>query len=75
MLHELGTERPYAASMPLTVEELELAPPQDGELLVRVAAAGLCHSDLSVVDGTRPGRCRWRWATRRQGSSRPSGRA
>ena len=54
MLHELGAERPYAASMPLTVEELELAPPQDGELLVRVAAAGLCHSDLSVVDGTRP---------------------
>ena len=39
---------------PLTIEELELAPPRAGELQLRVAAAGLCHSDLSVVDGTRP---------------------
>ena len=54
VLHEIGRERPYAASRPLAVEELELAPPQSGELLVRVGAAGLCHSDLSVVDGTRP---------------------
>lgn len=46
--------RPYAETRPLTIEELELAPPQAGELQLRVAAAGLCHSDLSVVDGTRP---------------------
>ena len=38
----------------MTIEDLELAPPQAGELQLRVAAAGLCHSDLSVVDGTRP---------------------
>ncbi len=43
----------YAESRPLTVTELELAPPGDGELLVRIEAAGLCHSDLSVVDGNR----------------------
>jgi Zn-dependent alcohol dehydrogenase len=39
---------------PLDVTELDLAPPGDGELLVRVRAAGLCHSDLSVIDGSRP---------------------
>jgi alcohol dehydrogenase len=36
------------------VTELELDPPGPGELLVRVRAAGLCHSDLSVIDGSRP---------------------
>jgi alcohol dehydrogenase len=54
VLRDLGAERPYEQSRPLSIEELELAPPGNGELLVRVAAAGLCHSDLSVVDGTRP---------------------
>ncbi|HWN23461.1 MAG TPA: alcohol dehydrogenase catalytic domain-containing protein, partial [Gaiellaceae bacterium] len=54
MLRELGRPRPYADSRPLEVEELELEAPRDGELLIRVGAAGLCHSDLSVVDGTRP---------------------
>ncbi|MFA9430792.1 alcohol dehydrogenase catalytic domain-containing protein [Egicoccus sp. AB-alg2] len=47
-------QRPYADSRPLEVLELDLAPPGPGELLVRVHAAGLCHSDLSVVDGNRP---------------------
>ena len=36
---------------PLEVCELELDPPRDGELLVRVAAAGVCHSDLHLADG------------------------
>ena len=36
---------------PLTVEELELEPPREGEVLVRVAAAGVCHSDLHLADG------------------------
>ncbi|MER6901918.1 alcohol dehydrogenase catalytic domain-containing protein, partial [Amycolatopsis sp. NPDC000740] len=39
---------------PLEIETLTLAPPGPGELLVRVRAAGLCHSDLSVIDGSRP---------------------
>jgi alcohol dehydrogenase len=34
--------------------EVELAPPGNGEVLVRVGAAGLCHSDLSVINGDRP---------------------
>lgn len=33
---------------------MELAPPGPGEICVRVLAAGLCHSDLSVIDGSRP---------------------
>lgn len=45
---------PYAQSRPLTIEEFELAPPGPDEVLVRIRAAGLCHSDLSVIDGNRP---------------------
>lgn len=54
VLREMGLPAPYAESRPLQVEELELAPPGPGELLVRIRAAGLCHSDLSVIDGSRP---------------------
>ena len=54
VLREMGLPRPYAESRPLEIVELDLAPPGPGELLVRVRAAGLCHSDLSVIDGTRP---------------------
>jgi alcohol dehydrogenase len=53
VLEEIGRPRPYARSTPLTVDDLDLAPPGHGELLVRIEAAGLCHSDLSVVDGNR----------------------
>ena len=53
VLERIGAPRPYAQSRPLTVTELDLAPPGPGELLVRVEAAGICHSDLSVVDGNR----------------------
>jgi alcohol dehydrogenase len=54
VLHETGRPRPYAESRPLLVEELELEMPGEGEVLVRIGAAGLCHSDLSVVNGDRP---------------------
>lgn len=47
-------DRPYGDTRPVEVVDLDLAPPGPGELLVRVEAAGLCHSDLSVVDGNRP---------------------
>jgi alcohol dehydrogenase len=53
VLEQIGLARPYRESQPLSVGDLELAPPGDGELLVRIEAAGLCHSDLSVVDGSR----------------------
>ncbi len=54
VLREMGAEAPYAESRPLEIVELELDPPGPGELLVEVRAAGLCHSDLSVIDGSRP---------------------
>lgn len=53
VLTEIGRPRPYSASRPIEIQELELDPPGPGELLVRVDAAGICHSDLSVVDGNR----------------------
>lgn len=53
VLDQIGLPRPYTASTPLAITELELAPPGDDELLVRIEAAGLCHSDLSVIDGNR----------------------
>ncbi len=54
VLEEMGRAPPYAQSKPLIIEELDLAPPGPGEVLVKIAAAGLCHSDLSVIDGNRP---------------------
>ena len=39
---------------PLAVEEVDLDGPGPGELLVRITAAGLCHSDLSAITGDRP---------------------
>lgn len=53
VLRQVGQPAPYALSQPLVIETLELAPPGPGELCVRVLAAGLCHSDLSVIDGSR----------------------
>jgi len=53
VLEEIGRLGPYAQSRPLSVCEIDLAGPQRGEVLVRVAAAGLCHSDLSVINGDR----------------------
>lgn len=54
VLETMGTPPPYALSRPLRIEEIELEPPGPGEVLVRIAAAGLCHSDLSVINGDRP---------------------
>lgn len=54
LLKKMGLPPPYAASRPLEIVDLDLAPPGRGEVLVRVKAAGLCHSDLSVIDGSRP---------------------
>ncbi len=54
VLREMGSPPPYAESQPLEIAELELDPPGPGELLIKVGAAGLCHSDLSVINGSRP---------------------
>ncbi|HET7731821.1 MAG TPA: zinc-dependent alcohol dehydrogenase family protein [Usitatibacter sp.] len=54
VLNQMGAPTPYAQSKPLAIEQLELASPGPGEVLVRMGAAGLCHSDLSVINGDRP---------------------
>jgi len=54
VLNEMGAALPYARSKPLRIEEVELEGPGQGEVLVRMGAAGLCHSDLSVINGDRP---------------------
>jgi alcohol dehydrogenase len=54
VLRALGAARPYADSRPLSVETARLDAPGPGEVLVAVRAAGLCHSDLSVINGDRP---------------------
>ena len=54
VLRAMGAAHPYAVSRPLAIEEVELAPPGSGEVLIKIAAAGLCHSDLSVINGDRP---------------------
>src|SRR3954469_15743505 len=54
VLYEMERPRPYAETRPLALEELDLEPSGPGEVLVEIAAAGLCHSDLSVINGTRP---------------------
>lgn len=54
VISETKMPRPYATSKPLSIKHVELAPPGPGEVLVKIRAAGLCHSDLSVINGDRP---------------------
>ena len=54
VLNAMGATSPYSVSKPLVIEEVELASPGVGEVLVKIGAAGLCHSDLSVINGDRP---------------------
>jgi len=54
VLNAIGAKAPYVESKPLTIEEIDLDPPGHGEVLVKIGAAGLCHSDLSVINGDRP---------------------
>lgn len=54
VMYEQGKPTPYVVSRPLVVEDVELDGPGPGEVLVQIAAAGLCHSDLSAIAGMRP---------------------
>ena len=54
VLYAMDAKPPFAESHPLSIEEIDLAPPGPGEILVKIGAAGLCHSDLSVINGDRP---------------------
>jgi alcohol dehydrogenase len=54
VLEKMGMAPPYAVSKPLTIATVDLARPGRNEVLIKIAAAGLCHSDLSVINGDRP---------------------
>lgn len=53
VLYESGKPRPYATSQPLVIETLDLDGPKASEVLVEIRAAGLCHSDMSTIEGIR----------------------
>ena len=53
LIRESGLNLPYAKSKPLVIVDIDLAPPKAGEVLVKIESAGICHSDLSVVNGSR----------------------
>src|ERR1700752_1258384 len=44
----------HGGGQPVAIEEVEIRDPGPGEVRVAIKAAGLCHSDLSVIDGTIP---------------------
>lgn len=53
VLRKIGNKRPYGKTKPLQIEEIEVDAPQRNEVLVKIKATGLCHSDLSVINGSR----------------------
>ncbi|MDJ0533584.1 MAG: S-(hydroxymethyl)glutathione dehydrogenase/class III alcohol dehydrogenase [Xenococcaceae cyanobacterium MO_207.B15] len=44
----------FAADKPLSIETVELAPPQPGEVLVEIKATGVCHTDAYTLSGADP---------------------
>lgn len=54
VLNAMGVPPPYSETKPISIETVDLEEPGPGEVLVKVAAAGLCHSDLSIINGSRP---------------------
>ncbi|HHP7229537.1 MAG TPA: S-(hydroxymethyl)glutathione dehydrogenase/class III alcohol dehydrogenase [Xenococcaceae cyanobacterium] len=44
----------FAANKPLSIETVELAPPQSGEVLVEIKATGVCHTDAYTLSGADP---------------------
>ena len=53
VLRQSGLPRPYASSKPLNIEEIDLEAPREGEVLIKIKAVGLCHSDLVAISGER----------------------
>src|SRR5579863_8115655 len=54
VVHGQSHSRPYAQSAPITIEDVEFDAPGPGDVVVRIVSAGLCHSDLSNLNGTIP---------------------
>ena len=54
ILESVGMAMPYSKTKPLSIKSAELDSPGPDEVLVKILAAGICHSDLSVINGDRP---------------------
>jgi D-arabinose 1-dehydrogenase-like Zn-dependent alcohol dehydrogenase len=54
MVDTMRAERFYAESKTIAVEDVPIPEPGPGEVLVKVAFCGICHSDLSLINGTFP---------------------
>jgi D-arabinose 1-dehydrogenase-like Zn-dependent alcohol dehydrogenase len=54
MVDTMRAERFYADSKIIAVEDIPIPEPGPGEVLVKVAFCGICHSDLSLITGTFP---------------------
>jgi threonine dehydrogenase-like Zn-dependent dehydrogenase len=54
MVDTMRAERFYADSKTIAVENIPIPEPGPGEVLVKVAFCGICHSDLSLINGTFP---------------------
>ena len=73
VLNAIGAKAPYAESKPLTIEEVELAAPGHGEVLVKIGAAGFVTPICRSSTATGRGRCRWRWDMKQRASSKQLG--
>jgi D-arabinose 1-dehydrogenase-like Zn-dependent alcohol dehydrogenase len=54
MAETMRAQRFYADSKTIAVEDVPIPEPGPGEVLVKVAFCGICHSDLSLINGTFP---------------------
>ena len=54
MVDTMRAQRFYVDSKTITVEDVPIPEPGPGEVLVKVAFCGICHSDLSLINGTFP---------------------
>lgn len=54
MVDTMRAQRFYADSKAIAVEDVPIPEPGPGEVLVKVAFCGICHSDLSLINGTFP---------------------
>lgn len=54
MTNTMRAQRFYADSKTIAVEDVPIPVPGPGEVLVKVAFCGICHSDLSLINGTFP---------------------
>lgn len=53
VLEATGVEGPFEVSTPIRTQTVTLGEPGPGEVLIRIEAAGVCHSDLSRLTGDR----------------------